>query len=227
MIKVKKKDGSIVPFNGEKIKIAITKSAERATIILSEEQKQAVVDFVLNRLEDNCIEEVEIPQMHNLVEGALDRVSPAVAKSYRDFRNYKKEMIKLMEEEFDHMNKILFIGDRENANKDSALVSTKGCLIRSHNTKEYYKRTFLTEEERRIIRTGQYYIHDMDLRAFTMNCCLFDMANVLKGGFEMGNVWYNEPKTLDVAFDVIGDVVLSASSQQYGGFTIPMILIVK
>ncbi len=37
----------------------------------------------------------------------------------------------------------------------------------------------------------------------------------------MGNLWYNEPKTLDTAFDVIGDIVLSAASQQYGGFTVP------
>lgn len=37
----------------------------------------------------------------------------------------------------------------------------------------------------------------------------------------MGNMWYNEPKTLDVAGDVIGDIVLSAASQQYGGFTVP------
>ena len=56
-----------------------------------------------------------------------------------------------------------------------------------------------------------------------MNCCLFDVQNVLSGGFEMGNVWYNEPKTLDVAFDVIGDIVLSAASQQYGGFTVPSV----
>ena len=54
-----------------------------------------------------------------------------------------------------------------------------------------------------------------------MNCCLFDVQSVLSGGFEMGNLWYNEPKTLDVAFDVIGDIVLSAASQQYGGFTVP------
>ena len=56
-----------------------------------------------------------------------------------------------------------------------------------------------------------------------MNCCLFDVQNVLSGGFEMGNIWYNEPKTLDVAFDVIGDIVLSAASQQYGGFTVPQV----
>ena len=56
-----------------------------------------------------------------------------------------------------------------------------------------------------------------------MNCCLFDVKSVLTGGFEMGNLWYNEPKTLEVAFDVIGDIVLSAASQQYGGFTVPSV----
>ena len=57
-----------------------------------------------------------------------------------------------------------------------------------------------------------------------MNCCLFDVDEpCLSGGFEMGNIWYNEPKTLDVAFDVIGDIVLSAASQQYGGFTVPSV----
>ena len=29
-----------------------------------------------------------------------------------------------------------------------------------------------------------------------MNCCLFNVEEVLTGGFEMGNIWYNEPKTL-------------------------------
>lgn len=56
-----------------------------------------------------------------------------------------------------------------------------------------------------------------------MNCCLFDVGAVLSGGFEMGNIWYNEPNSLDVAFDVIGDIVLSAASQQYGGFTVPSV----
>ena len=63
----------------------------------------------------------------------------------------------------------------------------------------------------------------MTARRDTINCCLFDMQKVLEGGFEMGNLWYNEPKTLSVAFDVIGDVILSTASQQYGGFTVPEI----
>ncbi len=79
----------------------------------------------------------------------------------------------------------------------------------------------MTVEELQACRDGYIYVHDMSARRDTMNCCLFDVKTVLEGGFEMGNLWYNEPKSLDVAFDVIGDIVLSAASQQYGGFTVP------
>ena len=89
--------------------------------------------------------------------------------------------------------------------------------------KQLYKKFFLTVEERQAINDGYIYIHDMSARRDTMNCCLFNVAEVMRGGFEMGNVWYNEPKTLDTAFDVIGDITLSAASQEYGGFTLPQI----
>lgn len=56
-----------------------------------------------------------------------------------------------------------------------------------------------------------------------MNCCLFDMEHVLKGGFKMGGIHYNEPSSLDTAFDVIGDIILNTAAQHYGGFTVPEI----
>lgn len=49
------------------------------------------------------------------------------------------------------------------------------------------------------------------------------MAGLLRGGFFMGNLDYQEPKSLDVAFDLIADVTLNAASSQYGGFTIPQV----
>lgn len=118
---------------------------------------------------------------------------------------------------------IMYIGDKENSNTDSALVSTKRSLIFNELNKSLYQKFFMTVEELQACRDGYIYIHDMSARRDTMNCCLFDVNEVLSGGFEMGNIWYNEPKTLDVAFDVIGDIVLSAASQQYGGFTVPSV----
>ena len=129
----------------------------------------------------------------------------------------------MLDEVYKKSQSIMYIGDKENSNTDSALVSTKRSLIFNQLNKELYQKFFMTTEEIQACRDGYIYVHDMSARRDTMNCCLFDVENVLRGGFEMGNLWYNEPKTLDVAFDVIGDIVLSAASQQYGGFTVPSV----
>lgn len=222
-VRVVKKNGNRENFTPEKIKIAISKSAMRANADLSNENKDQVVNLVIDELDDRSLKEVSVEKLHTIVEGALEVVSPQTAKSYKDYRNFKAEFGKIMEDVYNDVEKILYRGDKENANKDSALVSTKKSLAASSLYKEIYKNTFLTDEERRLIQEGDFYIHDMSDRLASINCCLFRMGSVLKGGFEMANVWYNEPKTLDTAFDVISDVVLSAASQQYGGFTIPQV----
>ena len=79
----------------------------------------------------------------------------------------------------------------------------------------------MTKNELQACKEGYIYIHDQSARLDTFNCDLIDLGNVMKGGFEMGNVWYNEPKSLDTAFDVMGDIILSTAAQQYGGFTVP------
>ena len=218
-----KKDGTREAFNVQKVIDAVGKSAYRALTKFTGEEKeficQKVVDKV-NGLEGN---EVPIPIMHNIVESALEEVKPIVAKSYRDYRNYKQDFVRMLDDVYKKSQSIMYIGDKENSNTDSALVSTKRSLIFNQLNKELYQKFFLTTEEIQACRDGYIYIHDMSARRDTMNCCLFDVEHVLKGGFEMGNIWYNEPKRLDTAFDVIGDIVLSAASQQYGGFTVPSV----
>ncbi len=220
-MKVVKKDGTKEDFNVEKVVVAVNKSAFRVLVKFSQEETDFICKFVTKAAESMGKDEIAIAEMHNIVEGALEKVNPKVAKSYRDYRNYKQDFVQMLDEVYKKSQSIMYIGDKENSNTDSALVSTKRSLIFNQLNKELYKKFFLTTEELQAIRDGYIYIHDMSARRDTMNCCLFDVANVLKGGFEMGNLWYNEPKTLDTAFDVIGDIVLSAASQQYGGFTVP------
>lgn len=219
--KIIKKDGTKEDFNIEKVVVAVNKSAFRAMIEFTDEDISYICQFVMERLEALNMKQIPIAQMHNVVEGALERVNVNVAKSYRDYRNYKQDFVQMLDEVYQKSQAIMYIGDKENSNADSALVSTKRSLIFNEFNKSLYKKFFLTVEEIQAIRDGYIYIHDMSSRRDTMNCCLFDVEKVLSGGFEMGNIWYNEPKTLDVAFDVIGDIVLSAASQQYGGFTVP------
>ncbi|MCR5195433.1 MAG: anaerobic ribonucleoside-triphosphate reductase [Pseudobutyrivibrio sp.] len=218
---VVKKDGALEPFDVQKVVEAVGKSATRVLVKFTPEQEKFICQFVEERVEELGLEKIEIAQMHNIVEGALERVNPMVAKSYRDYRNYKQDFVQMLDDVYKKSQNIMYIGDKENSNTDSALVSTKRSLIFNELNRELYKKFFLTTEEVQAIRDGYIYIHDMNARRDTMNCCLFDVKSVLEGGFEMGNIFYNEPKSLDVAFDVIGDIVLSAASQQYGGFTIP------
>ncbi|WP_270458163.1 anaerobic ribonucleoside-triphosphate reductase [Faecalimonas umbilicata] len=223
MVKVIKKDGTSEEFNVQKVVVAVNKSAYRALIQFTDAELEFICKFVEEKVRDMGVEEVRIAEMHNIVEGALEKVNPLVAKSYRDYRNYKQDFVQMLDEVYKKSQSIMYIGDKENSNTDSALVSTKRSLIFNELNKELYKKFFLTTEEIQACRDGYIYIHDMSARRDTMNCCLFDVKNVLSGGFEMGNLWYNEPKTLDTAFDVIGDIVLSAASQQYGGFTVPSV----
>ena len=220
-VKVIKKDGSLERFNVQKVIDAVGKSAYRALTKFTEDEKKHICQYVVNKVDELETDEIPIPIMHNIVESALEDVKPIVAKSYRDYRNYKQDFVKMMDDVYKKSQSIMYVGDKENANTDSALVSTKRSLIFNQFNKELYQKFFMTTEEIQACRDGYIYVHDMSARRDTMNCCLFDVASVLKGGFEMGNIWYNEPKTLDVAFDVIGDIVLSAASQQYGGFTVP------
>ena len=221
MIYIIKKDGTKEEYNVEKVVIAVKKSAFRALVEFTDEDISKITTFVDSRVLRMNKDEIPISEMHNIVEGALDLVNPTVAKSYRDYRNYKQDFVPMLDEVYQKSQAIMYIGDKENSNSDSALVSTKRSLIFNQLNKELYQKFFMTVEELQACREGYIYVHDMSARRDTMNCCLFDVQTVLSGGFEMGNLWYNEPKTLDVAFDVIGDIVLSAASQQYGGFTVP------
>ena len=218
-----KKDGSKEAFNVQKVIDAVGKSAYRALTKFTDEEKRHICQYVVDKVNELGQAEIPIPIMHNIVESALEQVKPVVAKSYRDYRNYKQDFVRMLDDVYKKSQSIMYVGDKENANTDSALVSTKRSLVFNQLNKELYQKFFMTTEEIQACRDGYIYVHDMSARRDTMNCCLFDVENVLRGGFEMGNVWYNEPKTLDVAFDVIGDIVLSAASQQYGGFTVPSV----
>ncbi len=218
---VVKKDGIKEAFNVQKVIVAVGKSAYRALTKFTDAEKRQICQDVIDKVDEMGEEKIPIQVMHNIVESALEDVKPIVAKSYRDYRNYKQDFVRMMDDVYKKSQSIMYVGDKENANTDSALVSTKRSLIFNQFNKELYQKFFLTTEEIQACRDGYIYIHDMSARRDTMNCCLFDVENVLSGGFEMGNIWYNEPKSLDVAFDVIGDIVLSAASQQYGGFTVP------
>ena len=74
----------------KKVLAAISKSAERATSLFSRAEKNFIHEFVEEGRRRHQ-ELIPIAQMHNIVGRRLDKVNPLVAKSYRDYRNYKQD----------------------------------------------------------------------------------------------------------------------------------------
>ena len=216
-----KKDGTLEQYDEQKIIDACNKAARRAMIELSDSDYQTICSAVWNKLVENDFEDTEIYEMHNIVEAVLEEYYPLVAKMYKEYRNYKKDFVHMMDKVYERSQAIRYIGDKNNANTDSTLVATKRSLIYNELSSELYKKFFLTLDEKQAMKDGYVYIHDRSARLDTFNCCLFRIGEVMKNGFEMGNVWYNEPNSLDTAFDVMGDIILSTAAQQYGGFTVP------
>jgi len=220
-LRIIKKDGVLEQYDEQKIINACNKAARRAMVKLTNDDYQIICNAVWDKLVENDLEDTEIYDMHNIVESVLEEHYPVVSKMYKEYRNYKKDFVHMMDKVYEKSQTIRYIGDKNNANTDSALVATKRSLIFNELNGELYKKFFLTLDEKQAMKDGYIYIHDRSARLDTFNCCLFRIGEVMKNGFEMGNIWYNEPNSLNTAFGVMGDIILATAAQQYGGFTIP------
>lgn len=218
-MKVIKKEGTVEGWNGEKIKEAVYKAAARVNQGVDGDTLNKVVEKVHSA---SCNLDISTKDLHKTVINYLKYFGlTEVANSYQEYRDYKNTYAKSFEKVKDEADNVLLLGDRENANFDSSLVSTKGSLIKGYLTKELYRQFYLSKEEKELTKRGDIYIHDMrDMLMGSVNCCLFDIGNVLRGGFSMSNVDYTEPTSVLSALQVIGDITLVATAQQFGGFTL-------
>lgn len=223
-MKVIKKDGTLEDFNSGKVISAISKSSERVSVELSERDVKNVLEYVYFEVE-NKMKDICVKDLHGIVERALDTVNKDVAKSYKDYRNYKIEYgTYLMNDIESQIKKTLEEVDRENSNCNTRYISTKRTEIAQTFSKEMYQKMYLSKDVLSAIKDGYIYIHDLkDMLLPQYNCCLSDVGNILSGGFELEGVHYNEPKDIRTAIGQVGDIIMVISAQHYGGHTVPEI----
>lgn len=171
MIKViKNKNGIEEDFNPEKILTAIDKSAERVNYEFTADEKNKVLNFVENKLSDRI--KISVNELHNFVEMALDVIKPEVAKSYKDYRNYKHEQsYKILYDLENKTKNILNVRDYSNSNSNTLLISTKRTEIAQEFAKELYQKMYLDQQEIQAMHEGFIYVHDLkDMLLPQFNC---------------------------------------------------------
>lgn len=209
---LQKSNGRLEQWDDSKLIKAVNKAAARAG---------ETIDF--DKLIPLVNKSTSVSELYHKLMVALQLLGyEKTAESYSQYRSYKKEFGGLLMEVWEKTQKALAYGDKSNANVDSLIISSKQSLVRGYVSKELYKHNFLTVDEQEAIQDGYIYIHDLDQLLYPqINCCLFDIGAVMRGGFEMANTKYTEPQSLRTALQLISDIILCASSQQFGGFTVP------
>lgn len=230
---VQNKRGILSSYNQEEIIIAINKAAARVRgldPVTGDEGKVTDTEMykILSDVETSLLtlstNVVQTSHLHTLVEKALKKHAPDVYEAYYQYHSAQLKAREQYEEVMRKCDSLLAYGDVQNANADSTLSSVIKCFFADYLSTARYEDRFLTVLEKQAAAIGYIYPHDRNGRLlYPFNCCLFNIAAVLNNGCEVNNVWYTKPKTLDVAFDVCGDITIMAASQQYGGFTLPEI----
>ena len=133
------------------------------------EIKSIIESILTEYILENDTKEIPIMVMHSTVEKALTKVVPEVANSYKEYRNYKVDFIRMLDKAYTEAQRIQYHGDKENSNSDSTLVSTKRCLTFGIFNKELYKKFFLTKEEIQAIKDGACIVTDTQMAKAGIN----------------------------------------------------------
>lgn len=217
---VTKKNNKTEQFDFKKVMSAVGFAEERCGMKLTHDEWSRVSIQLKHMTIGREI--VTVNELHKMVAHAVSKVAPKVAEEYERYHDYKVRHKNTFSRIIDETNDLLKEGDTENANKDSKLISTRkeiaSGIISKHIALEYEIRPDIADAHRQ----GFLHLHDLtDFIYRSFNCCLFDMGSVLRNGFEINGIKKKEPQHITSAIGLVSDIIMSASSQQFGGFTVP------
>ncbi len=224
MLQVIKRDGKVVPFDKDKITIAIEKAMNSSSGVyeegLAEKIATEIEDFAIKLHKDMTIYAIEDQVYYKL----LEYNNPATARAYE---NYKAvQAFKRRENTTD--NDVFGLLDRsniavldENSNKDAAIVSTQRDLIAGEVSKDIARRKLIPADIVQAHDSGAIHFHDMDYIIQPMfNCCLINLEDMLMNGTIINGKKIDTPKSFQVACTVTTQIIAQVASGQYGGHSI-------
>ena len=200
-----KRDGSIEPFNPEKIVIAISKAGSATGEFDTQVSKELVRSMVLPRVNAKKGRAVSVEDVQDIVENVL--FDTAFEKSYKAYTLYREDRRKSRETKKalidveKSMNEYLRQDDwrvKANANQGYSLG---GMILNISGkiTANYWLNSVYPEEVGVAHRNGDYHIHDLDM--LSGYCAGWSLRSLLNEGFNgvANKVESNPPKHVSSA----------------------------
>lgn len=246
-IKVVKRDGKKVDFDGSKIALAIKKGFDSVEVDeeLSESKEkkytekdiQKVYQAVVGRIEKEYTdsEKIKIETIQDMIEDVLQKKGyEDVYDSFSQYRERRANSRKLF---FDEKKTHKFLksieglglksakeedAKRENANVDGDTAMGTMLQYGSTISKEFAKSYLMKHKFAEAHDNGTIHIHDMDfLPMGTTTCMQIELDRLFKNGFSTGHGHLRSPNDIMSYSALAAIAIQSDQNDQHGGQSIP------
>ncbi len=219
-MKVIKRDGTTVDFDGNKIVVAIQKAnaAVEPEFQIEEGKIHDIAVAVQSRNRKRLlVEDIQDMVEHSLMEAGKFEL----AKQYIIYR-YQRAMVRKANTTDDSILSLIRNSNKdvmeENSNKNAVMAATQRDLIAGEVSKDLTKRIMLPEKISKAHEEGILHFHDADYFIQPIfNCCLINIGDMLDNGTVMNGKMIESPKSFQVACTVMTQIIASVASSQYGG----------
>ena len=219
-MKIIKRDGRIVDFNGNKIKNAVLAAFEEVDGNITKEAENKALEIVsyVNTLKDQF---VSVEKIQDIIEEKLMISNRKdVAKVFIIYRNDRtrvrdrnssirvKARNKLNSQD----------DDKQNANVDGKSFGGRVGAVNSEVMKEIALDEYMSKMARENHLNNEIYIHDLDSYAAGMhNCLSVPFDKLLANGFNTRQTDVRPAQSVSTAFQLVAVIFQLQSLQQFGG----------
>lgn len=222
-----KRDGRKVPFDKNKIKIAVIK----AFLEVDGEETQYAKDKareIANHIESTYTNDISVEEIQDIVVNKLMSSSRKdVAARYVEYR-YRRKLVResnttdktileLISGTSDYWN-------NENSNKNATLVTTQRDYMAGVVSEDISKRFLLPTEIIQAHDEGVIHFHDIDYfgQKALHNCDLINLEDMLQNGTVISGTMIEKPHSFSTACNIATQIIAQVASSQYGGQSITL-----
>ena len=227
-MKIIKRSGKEVAFDGNKILAAIEKANNEVT----DEKKLTAgqISDIEMGVEKQCASltrAASVEEIQDMVEDGLMRSGKfEVARKYITYR-YKHALVRKSNTTDEQIMALIECNNeevkQENSNKNPTVNSVQRDYMAGEVSKDITRRFLLPEDVVKAHETGLIHFHDSDYFAQHMhNCCLVNLEDMLQNGTVISETMIERPKSFSTACNIATQAIAQIASSQYGGQSITL-----
>ena len=227
-MKIIKRNGAEVPFDIQKIEVAVTKAnnsvaeADRMTPVQIRRIAESVELQCQKMNRAPTVEEIQdMVEHHIMAHGAFE-----VAKNYVTYR-YTRSLVRRSNTTDEKILSLIECcneeAKQENSNKNPVVNSTQRDYMAGEVSRDITNRLLLPREIVEAHEEGIIHFHDTDYFAQHMhNCDLVNLEDMLQNGTVITGTMIEKPHSFATACNIATQIVAQVASNQYGGQSISL-----